>query len=332
METLPSDGTFSASSPPVFVPQSYYGCSHIQPCVSGRMVLFVQAGGSIVRDLGYEYVSDSYDGDELTIFANHLFENKQIVDTAYSKEPYRILWCVMSDGTLNALTYNKKQKICAWSAHATKGSFESVSVIREGFEDVPYFIVKRTIKGQTKRYIERMHTRSIDCVSDGFFLDSGLKTEFQTAVSSVSGLSHLEGENVLMLLDGGVYEGTVQAGAVSLPYPAKKVTIGLPYTFEMETLNIEGENTHGLKKIISRVNIKTHKSREDFLVHGIGGAGIINLRSLESINDAELLLSKDIEAYPYSDYSEEISIKITQPMPLPLTIASITADVNLEDY
>ena len=152
-----SDGTMSASNPPNCTPQSYYGSSHIQPCVSGNMVLYVQGGGSVIRDLGYEYVSDSYNGDELTIFANHLFENKQIVDMAYSKEPYRILWCVMSDGSLNALTYNKKQEVAGWHRHETKGKFESVAVIREGFEDVPYFVVKRKIGNTTKRYIEKIY-------------------------------------------------------------------------------------------------------------------------------------------------------------------------------
>ena len=58
------------------------------------MVLFVQSGGNILRDLGYSYLSDSYDGEELTLFAGHLFDGKQIVDIAYSKEPYRIIWCV----------------------------------------------------------------------------------------------------------------------------------------------------------------------------------------------------------------------------------------------
>ena len=191
-----SDGTFSAASPPLCVPQSYYGCSHIQPCVSGNMVLFVQAGGSVVRDLGYEYVSDSYNGDELTIFANHLFENKQIIDMAYSKEPYRILWCVMSDGTLNALTYNKKQEVAGWHKHITDGEFESVAVIREGFEDVAYFVVKREINGTTKRFIERMHSRLIDNAEDGFFVDCGLKAEFKSEVTKISGLSHLEGKTV----------------------------------------------------------------------------------------------------------------------------------------
>ena len=327
-----SDGTFSAASPPLCVPQSYYGCSHIQPCVSGNMVLFVQAGGSVVRDLGYEYVSDSYNGDELTIFASHLFENKQVVDMAYSKEPYRILWCVMSDGTLNALTYNKKQEVAGWHRHTTDGKFESVAVIREGFEDVAYFVVKREINGQTKRFIERMHSRLIDNAEDGFFVDCGLKGEFQTEVTTISGLSHLEGKEVSILADGGAYKATVKNGVVKLQDPAKKIVVGLPYTFELETLNIEGENTHGLKKIITAANIKVEKSREDFFVVGDDGTEIQNARSVNnSVNDAGWLFSGDITVYPTANYKEDASIKIKQPYPLPLTITSISAVVTIED-
>lgn len=327
-----SDGTFSAASPPLCVPQSYYGCSHIQPCVSGNMVLFVQAGGSVVRDLGYEYVSDSYNGDELTIFANHLFENKQIVDMAYSKEPYRILWCVMSDGSLNALTYNKKQEVAGWHKHTTDGEFESVAVIREGFEDVAYFVVKRTINGVTKRYIERMHSRLLDDVKSGFFVDSGLTGKFETAKTHITGLNHLEGKEVVVLADGGVVEGlTVEDGAIDLKDAAKDITVGLPYTFEVETLNIEGENTHGLKKLITSVNVKIDKSREDFYVVGIDGTATQNPRSKDSIDDANLLISGDITAYPFSNYTEEATIRIMQNKPLPLTITSLSAVVTLEE-
>lgn len=327
-----SDGTFSASSPPLCSPQSYYGCSHVQPVISGNMVLFVQAGGSVVRDLGYEYVSDSYNGDELTIFASHLFENKQVVDMAYSKEPYRILWCVMSDGSLNALTYNKKQEVAGWHRHITDGEFESVAVIREGFEDVAYFVIKRTINGQIKRYIERMHTRLIDNAEDGFFVDSGLKAEFEEPVQQISGLSHLEGKTVVALVDGGVYTDlVVQDGAIRLPYAGKKIVIGLPYEFEMETLNVEGENTHGLKKIITSMNIKVDKSREDFFVVGQDGSEVQNPRSKESIDNAGWLFSGDITAYPFADYTEEATIKIKQKYPLPLTITSVSVVVTVEE-
>lgn len=321
----------SASNPPNITPQSYYGCSHVQPCVSGNMVLFVQAGGSVVRDLGYEYVSDSYNGDELTIFANHLFENKQIVDMAYSKEPYRILWCVMSDGTLNALTYNKKQEVSGWHTHTTDGEFESVAVIREGFEDVPYFVVKRTINGQTKRYIERMHSRLINTVQEGFFVDCGLKGEFENGTTHITGLNHLEGKKVTVLADGGVIEGlTVQNGAINLIDKAHKITVGLPYAFEVQTLNIEGENTHGLKKMVSEVNIKIDKSREDFYLVGQNGVEVQNQRSIESIDNSDLLITGDVTCYPFSNYKEEAYVHIKQDKPLPLTITSISTTVNLE--
>lgn len=326
-----SDGTFSAASPPLCVPQSYYGCSHVQPCVSGNMVLFVQAGGSVVRDLGYEYVSNSYNGDELTIFASHLFENKQVVDMAYSKEPYRILWCVMSDGTVNALTYNKKQEVAGWHKHTTDGYFESVAVVREGFEDVAYFVVRREINGQTKRFIERMHSRLIDNAEDGFFVDCGLEAEFVNEVTHISGLSHLEGKNVMVLADGGVYETKVKNGAINLEIPAKKIKVGLPYTFELETLNIEGENTHGLKKIITAANIKVEKSREDFFVVGDDGTESQQPRSVASVMDAGYLFSGDITVYPNADYKEDASISIKQPYPLPITVTSISAVVTIED-
>lgn len=327
-----SDGTFSAASPPLCSPQSYYGCSHVQPVISGNMVLFVQAGGSVVRDLGYEYVSDSYNGDELTIFASHLFENKQVVDMAYSKEPYRILWCVMSDGSLNALTYNKKQEVAGWHRHETDGEFESVAVIREGFEDIAYFVVKRIINGEVKRYIERMHTRIIDNVEEGFFVDSGLKAEFEEPVQTLSGLSHLEGKTLVALADGGVYENlVVKDGTVKLPYEAKKIVIGLPYEFELETLNVEGENTHGLKKIITSANIKVDKSREDFFVVGQDGSEVQNPRSKESIDDSTCLYSGDVIAYPAADYTEEATVKIKQKHPLPLTITSVSVVVTVEE-
>lgn len=325
------DGSFSASPTPLAKPQSFYGCSHIQPVVSGNMILFVQAGGSVVRDLGYEYVSDSYNGDELTIFANHLFENKQIIDMAYSKEPYRILWCVMSDGTVNALTYNKKQEVSGWHRHETDGEFESVAIVREGFEDVVYFVVKRTINGQTKRFIERMASRLINDATDGFFVDCGLKYSGDP-ISVLSGLEHLEGEEVAILADGGVIEGlTVQNGGLTIPYAASKIAVGLPYEFELETLNIEGENTHGLKKLISGVNIKVDKTREDFFVVGQDGVEIQNQRSLDSINDAGYLYSGDIPAYPFADYTEEARVKIKQRLPLPITVTSISTVVTVEE-
>ncbi len=326
-----SDGAFTASSSLVASPQSFYGCSNVAPVVSGNMILFVQSGGSVVRDLGYTYMSDSYDGEELTIFANHLFEGKQIVDMAYSKEPYRILWCVMSDGTVNAITYNKKQEVSGWHKHETKGKFEAVAVVREDCEDVVYFVVKREINGQIKRFIERMATRNISKTEDGTFLDCCLKYEGEP-IQYIRGLNHLENERINILADGNIEEGLiVKEGTVKLIKPARKIVAGLPYEFELETLNLEGENTHGLLKIINGIDVSVDKSREDFYVVGANGEMTQNSRSIKSINDANYLYSGNISLYTFNNYSEFANIKIKQTKPLPLTINSISIDITIGD-
>ena len=326
-----SDGTFAASSSLVASPQSFYGCSHVAPVVSGNMILFVQSGGSVVRDLGYTYMSDSYDGEELSIFANHLFEGKQVVDMAYAKEPYRILWCVMSDGTVNALTYNKKQDVAGWHKHETKGFFESVAVVRENFEDVAYFVVRREINGKTKRFIERMSTRIIDSTENGVFLDSCLKYEGEP-ITTVKGLEHLEGETVNVLADASVITGKkVENGSIVLDYPASKIVVGLPFEFELKTLNLEGENTNGLLKIVNSINVQVEKSREDFFVVSQNGEMIQNSRSIVSINNPNYLHSGNVNMYAFSDFNENAVVHIKQTNPFPLTINSISLDVTVAD-
>ena len=326
-----SDGAFTASSSLVASPQSFYGCSHIPPVVSGNMILFVQSGGSVVRDLGYTYISDSYDGEELSIFANHLFEGKQVIDMAYAKEPYRILWCVMSDGTINALTYNKKQEVSGWHRHETKGEFESVSVIREGFEDVCYFVVKRNINGQTKRFIERMASRIVDKTQNGKFLDCALSYSGEP-IQIVKGLEHLEGEHISVLADCDLQENIlVSNGSVKLRTPASNIFAGLPYEFEIETLNLEGESTQGLSKIVNSIDVMVDKSREDFFTVASNGQMSQNPRSINSINNPNYLYSGNISVYCFSDFSDKATVCLKQSKPFPLTINSISMDVTVAD-
>ena len=328
-----SDKIFSANPAPVAKLQSCYGCAKIKPVISGSMVLFVQSGGSIVRDLGYNYLSDSYDGQELSLLANHLFEGKTIVDMGYSKEPYRILWCVMSDGTINALTYNPKQKISAWHVHKTKGNFESVAVIRENNEDIPYFVVKRKINNSDVRYVERLRPRNVSSLENAFFLDCALHQTFNSAVSTIFGLDHLKNTKVNALLDYGVVEDLEVngSGVLTLPYPAKDVLIGLEYDFELETLDLEAEGTLGIDKIVNLVEVKILNSREDFFIINDDNTLNQSSRSHESINYPKKLFSKDVQFCPLSNAGLQKSIRLLQKYPLPINILAINATVSLRE-
>ena len=327
-----TDGIFQANPMPASVIQSCYGASHVEPVVSGSMVIFVQAGGSVVRDLGYDIMSEGYDGDELSLFSSHLFEGKEVVYMAYAREPYRLLYVIFNDGSAATMTYNKKQKLCGWTRFETEGTFESVDVVREGLEDVAYFVINRTVNGQNVKFIERTRTRIIDDAKYAFLVDCGLDKEYKEPRTLIEGLDHLEGKTVIANVNGGIVENlVVKNGTVTLSKPAKTIVVGLPFEFDFETLNIEGENTQGLKKVINHVCLKVYKSREDVLFCGTDGREFRHNRCDASINDSGKLFSTDLSmtvtAYPKAD----ATIRIKQNYPLPLTILSVSATVAVQD-
>jgi hypothetical protein len=120
------------------------------------LVLFVQAHGRKIRELGFEIKNEGYLAPDLTRFAEHISEGGGIVDMAYQQEPDSILWCVRADGVLLGLTYNREEEVYGWHRHVTDGYFESVCVIpdAENNRDQLWSVVKRTIGGAAKRFVE----------------------------------------------------------------------------------------------------------------------------------------------------------------------------------
>jgi len=81
---------------------------------------------------------------------------------------------VRSDGVLLGFTYLKEHDVYAWSRHVTDGTVESVATVQEGSETILYLAVKRTVGGQTVRYIERMASRYFPDVQSAWCVDSGV--------------------------------------------------------------------------------------------------------------------------------------------------------------
>lgn len=156
--------------------QGYRGASELRPAIIGNSAIYVQARGTIVRDLRYDINADGYTGNDLSIYSPHLFDGYEIADLSYAEIPHSVVWVVRSDGTLLGMTYLREQEIWGWHRHDTGDgdSFENVCVIPEGNDDSVYVVVKRTVDGQTKRYIERMAPRSFTDIKDAYFVDCGL--------------------------------------------------------------------------------------------------------------------------------------------------------------
>ena len=182
-------------------PQSYVGANNSQPVIVNNSLVYGAARGGHVRELGYNWQANGFITGDLLLRAPHLFDNFTIVDMGLSKSPIPIVWTVSSSGKLLGLTYVPEQQIGAWHQHDTDGTFESVACVSEGNDDVTYCVVKRTINGNSVRYIERMGTRLFATQRDNFFVDAGAtyngtNTNTGQNVTISGGTNYTKGESV----------------------------------------------------------------------------------------------------------------------------------------
>jgi len=198
--TVSADGTDASITPTnvTIKKQSSYGSANVDAVAAGNAILFLQKAKRKIRELAYNFDSDSYVAPDLTILNDAVTESG-IVQMEWQQEPDNILWCVRDDGQLAALTYQRSEAVVSWHRHILGGSFGSGNAVVESIasisgvlnEDELWCIVKRTINGSTKRYVECFSDFNFDetDATDFKFLDSHL-TYSGSATTSLSGLSH----------------------------------------------------------------------------------------------------------------------------------------------
>ncbi len=159
--------------------QAYPGAAQIPgPLFANKNILYVLKDGSTIYSLKVlQTLWGSYIGDydDLSLLSFHLLNGDQVVRWAYQETPHKIFWVVMASGKILSLTYDDKTQVVGWGRHDTQGGFaESVAVAQEGQESVVYFVIRRTINGETKRYVERLclHDQGLNDVRYYNFYDS----------------------------------------------------------------------------------------------------------------------------------------------------------------
>jgi len=192
-------------------PQSYVGANNAQPVIVNNSMVYAAARGGHVRELGYNWQANGFITGDLSLRAPHLFDNFTIIDMALAKAPLPIVWMTSSSGKLIGFTYVPEQQVGAWHQHDTDGTFESVASVSEGNDDVVYCVIKRTINGATKKYIERMGTRLYATQRDSFFVDAGAtyngtNTDTNRTVTVSGGTNYTKGETVTVTVNYTLFE------------------------------------------------------------------------------------------------------------------------------
>lgn len=327
LQVFTSGGEFYVPSSPITpenisVPmQSQYGSKRVRPVSIDGVTLFAQrTGKSIVQ---YVYL-DEFQANQATsasILSNHLIQDpvKMAVSRGTSDDDVNYVYIVNDIGNMivfNTLSVQGVAGFTRWdSAPGVWSEIKSVAVV----DNEVYLAVQRTINGSNVIQIE-MQNDTLN--TDGSVLLSG-------AHGSVTGLTHLEGEDVVIKVDGANRATqTVSSGEVTIdPASTTSVEVGLQYTPLIRTMPLNnnlqnGPNAYAKKKIV-RVALNLYLSN-----------GII-VQS-QRIADKTIGVNQFNAPLPYtglkqvylSGYTREAQISITQDTPFGFTVLNVGTEIK----
>jgi hypothetical protein len=159
--------------------------------------VFVQQSNRRVFELTFSVDTQDYTANDLTRL-NPDIGIPGFSDLAVQRQPDTQLHFVRLDGQVAALVHDTEDQVEAWWRIQTNGSVESVAILPGSLENRVYYSVMRTIGGVTKRFIEKLARRD-QCfgLPEARLADSHVYYT-GSAVTTIAGLSHLEGESVVV--------------------------------------------------------------------------------------------------------------------------------------
>jgi len=319
--------------------QSNYGSAGIDAISIGNSTLFVQRAKRKLRELAYNFDTDGYIAPDLTILSENI-SLSGIIQMDYQQEPFSIVWCVRSDGKLIGMTYNRLQDVVAWHEHDFGGvnsKCKSIGIIDvDTDEDQVWVVVERTINGATKKYIEYLTPSNFNSdLEQIHYVDSGL-TYSGASTTTLSGLDHLEGETVKIIVNGATHpDKIVNSGSVSLDIATTDAVVGLGYNSLLKTMRIDegaGVTDQTKTKRIYDVTVRFYETVGAKVGPNEDTLDIIPFRDSSAAMTAPVpLFTGDKSTEFPSDYGTDGFVVVKQDQPLPMTILAIYARLELYD-
>ena len=313
-------------------PQSYIGANNVQPSIVNNSMVYCAARGGHVRELGYSWQSNGYITGDLSLRAAHLFDNYEISDMCYSKSPHPLIWFISSTGYLLGLTYVPEQQIGAWHWHDTDGTFESCANVAEGAEDHVYVVVKRTVNGNSVRYVERMASNAFDSIDDCFFVDSGLTYDGNNTTATT------------VTVSGGTLWGptellTITASTSIFAYPATTdvgdafvftATDGTQYRLTIESCSSTTVVQARSDKVLAVAFRNVPISNGAFARNSVGGLSHLEGKTVSILADGAVMPSKVVVGGSVS--IDRAAVKIHVGLQYLSDLQTLPLAINIEAF
>ncbi len=234
--------------------------------------IFVDRSATRVFEVVFDIQSYEYSSNDLTAIVPELGV-PGIVRVAVQRKPDTRIHCVRSDGTVMMAVIDKVEDVLAWiniTSGGADGLIEDVVVLPGAVgstEDQVYYVVNRTINGTEARYLEKWAAETecrgtysdnaaLNKQADAFLIYSG------SATTTITGLSHLEGEEVIVWGDGVDYSPgvgaaqttyTVASGSITLGTSVSEAVVGLPYNAPWQSSKL------GIQASLAQSTLNQHK-------------------------------------------------------------------------
>lgn len=152
-----------------------------RPCRVGNEILFVQRGGRRLLALSYRYEVDGLVTPEISALSSHIGKlHGGISEVTYQQEPESIVWCVLGDGKVASITFNRDQDVIAWANQDFGGTVKSMCSVPTGLGSDLCFML-----------INRDGTMCLEQVSFDAYLDSQRTTTLASDTLNKSSFSYL---------------------------------------------------------------------------------------------------------------------------------------------
>ena len=332
--------------------QTTHGSAPIEPVRVDNIVLFTQRAKRKIREFGFTFESDGFKAFDMTRLAQHVTRG-DVVEMAFAEEPDSQCWVVRGDGQLPSMTFRRQEDVVGWARHILGGSFGSGNAVVESVASIPgtdgsgqthtsinrdevWVIVKRTINSATKRYVEmfeRDYEQGHD-QEDAYYLDSIL-TYDGGSTSTITGLSHLEGQTVGVYADGAIQsDKTVSSGSISLDSAASVVQVGLRYSHLYKTLKIEGGNPAGTaigkKKRLHGITVAVLNSLTLKIGPATGNLQSLDFRNISDPMDevAPLFTGEKFIEFE-GDWETDTRVIIQSDDPAPFVLLALAPEIEI---
>lgn len=306
----------------------------VPPAICRTSVVYSHLFGRKLLEIGYNWATNLYVPTDLAVLAEQRTVS-QVQWSVVQTSPNYVIWNLMQDGTLSAVTYYKEQQITGWHQHILGGTnaiVKAISVIPGPKEDEVWMIVSRTINGTTKQYIEYLSPTFLlnNDVTTAQFLDCSAQYN-GVSTTTLSGLDYLEGQTVQVFGNGGVVTptGPVTEGALTLQTPVTQCWVGLGYTSTLLT-NVPVSSSQGAGPTNARLgrvyeaDVYFYNSYGGRIGQDTNNAQLITQYGNTTIMGSPITLFSGVSTFNLmTDFKREPTVFIDHSLPVPIHISSI---------